>query len=62
MMDWILGLIEKYGSMVSCWAWNKRWSKRDPNEWIKGYRLWQLDQKDIETRLWQRLRKWNTKK
>ena len=48
--------------MVSCWAWNKRWSKRDPNQWIKGYRLWQLDQKDIETRLWQRLRKWNTKK
>ena len=62
MMDWILGLIEKYGSMVSCWAWNKRWSKRSSSQWIKGYRLWQLDQKDIETKLWQRLKKWNTKK
>ena len=44
MVDWILGLIEKYGSKVSSWAWNKRWGKRDPNEWIKGYKKWKNEE------------------
>jgi hypothetical protein len=43
MRDWILGLIEKYGSKVSSWACNKRWGKRDPKEWIIGYNKWKKD-------------------
>jgi len=26
--DFILSLIETYGSKISCWAWDKRWDKR----------------------------------
>jgi len=44
MMDWILALIERYSSKVHVWAWNKRWGKRDRNEWIKGYKKWKKDQ------------------
>ena len=40
MKDFILNLLEKYGGKISSWAWNKRWAKRDPNAWIKGYRKW----------------------
>ena len=40
MKDFILHLLEKYGGKISCWAWNKRFAKRDSNEWIKGYRKW----------------------
>ena len=40
MKDFILHLLEKYGGKISCWAWNKRFAKRDSNEWIKGYREW----------------------
>ena len=29
MKDFILNLLEKYGGKISCWAWNKRWSKRN---------------------------------
>ena len=37
---WFLSLLEVYGSKISCWAWDKRWGKRDHHEWIKGYREW----------------------
>ena len=40
MIDYIYSLLEKYGGKISSWAWNKRWAKRDPNVWIKGYRKW----------------------
>jgi len=43
-IDWILALIERYSSKVHVWAWNKRWGKRDRNEWIKGYKKWKKDQ------------------
>jgi len=26
---------ETYGGKISCWAWNKRWSKRDRHKWKK---------------------------
>ncbi len=29
MKDYIYSLLEKYGGKISCWAWNKRWGKRD---------------------------------
>jgi len=29
MKDYILNLLETYGGKISCWAWNKRWSKRN---------------------------------
>ena len=45
MINYILGILEKYSSVINCWAWNKRWSKRDPNEWIKGYNKWKKDKK-----------------
>ena len=44
MKDWILALIEKYGSKVHVWAWNKRWGKRKPGYWKKGYEEWKKDQ------------------
>jgi len=28
LIDFILSLIETYGSKISCWAWDKRWDKR----------------------------------
>jgi len=34
MKDFILNLLEKYGGKISCWAWNKRWSKRNYVPWI----------------------------
>ncbi len=40
MKDWILNLIETWSGKLNSWAWTKRWGKRDPNEWIKGYREW----------------------
>ena len=40
MIDYIYSLLEKYGGKISCWAWNKRFARRDPNEWIKGYKKW----------------------
>jgi len=43
MIDYILSILEKYGSAISCWAWNKRWAKRDRSEWIKGYNKWKKD-------------------
>ena len=37
-MGWIsdkfLGFLETYGGKMSCWAWNKRWSKRNYVPWI----------------------------
>ena len=29
MKDFILHLLERYGGKISCWAWNKRWGKRN---------------------------------
>ena len=34
MKDFILNLLEKYGGKISCWAWNKRWGKRNYVPWI----------------------------
>ena len=28
-MDYIYSLLERYGGMISCWAWNKRWVNRN---------------------------------
>ena len=28
-MDYIYSLLERYGGKISCWAWNKRWGKRN---------------------------------
>ena len=37
-MGWIsdkfLGFLETYGGKISCWAWNKRWNKREYVPWI----------------------------
>ena len=38
--DNCLHLIEKISGRINVWAWTKRWGKRDPDEWIKGYREW----------------------
>jgi len=27
MRDWILNILEIYGSKISNWAWHKRWNK-----------------------------------
>ena len=27
--DWFLNICEVYGSRISCWAWHKRWNKRN---------------------------------
>ena len=40
MRDRILAFIEHWSNVIYGWAWDKRWKKRDPNEWIKGYREW----------------------
>ena len=41
--DFLLGLLENFGSKLSCWAWDKRWKERKhitQKEWVKGYREW----------------------
>ena len=34
--DWFYYLCEHYGGAVSCWAWNKRWSKRSDRRYKHG--------------------------
>jgi hypothetical protein len=36
--DLILNWIERISGRLHNWAWDKRWKKRDSDEWIKGYR------------------------
>jgi len=38
--DIVLAFIERWSSRINVWAWDKRWDKRDLNEWIKGYKEW----------------------
>jgi len=40
MKDKLLAWIERISGRLHNWAWNKRWEKRDPDEWLKGYREW----------------------
>ena len=40
MKDNILAWIERVSGQIHSWAWDKRWKKRDPQAWIKGYREW----------------------
>ncbi len=44
MKDYILSIIESLSAKINVWAWNKRWNKRDPNAWVKGYRKWKKKQ------------------
>ena len=34
--DWFYSLCEHYGGAISCWAWNKRWSKRSNRRYKHG--------------------------
>ena len=34
--DWLYSLCEHYGGLLSCWAWNKRWNKRNKNRYKHG--------------------------
>jgi len=34
--DWFYSLCEHYGGALSCWAWNKRWSKRSDRRYKHG--------------------------
>ena len=38
--DHVLRLIEVKAGQIHSWAWDKRWNKRDPKEWVKGYKEW----------------------
>ena len=38
MKDKLLAWIERISGRLHNWAWDKRWKKRDSDEWIKGYR------------------------
>ena len=40
LIDPFLSIIETYSGKINSWAWTQRWGKRDPDEWIKGYRDW----------------------
>lgn len=45
MIDWIIGKIEHYSSMINVWCWNRRWKNRDEgtgyqDNWLKGYKKW----------------------
>ena len=40
LIDPFLSIIETYSGKINSWAWTQRWAKRDPNEWIDGYREW----------------------
>ena len=33
--DWFLNICEVYGSSISCWAWHKRWNKKN-TKWYKN--------------------------
>jgi hypothetical protein len=50
MIDWILGKIEHYSSIINVWAWQKRWGNRDngtgyQDSWLKGYKKWKRKRK-----------------
>ena len=34
--DWFLNICEVYGSRISCWAWHKRWNKRNRRRYKHG--------------------------
>ena len=34
--DWLLNICEVYGSRISCWAWHKRWNKRNRRRYKHG--------------------------
>jgi len=40
LTDPFLSIVETYSGKINSWAWTQRWSKRDPNEWVEGYREW----------------------
>ena len=40
LIDPLLSIIETYSAKINGWAWTQRWGKRDPYEWVKGYREW----------------------
>ena len=40
LKDSILNWIEKTSGRIYNWAWDQRWKKRDPDEWIRGYKEW----------------------
>ena len=33
LYKWFLRVCETYGSSISCWAWHKRWGKRNRYKW-----------------------------
>ena len=43
LKDSILNWIEKISGQIHSWAWDQRWEKRNPEEWIKGYKEWKKD-------------------
>ena len=48
LTDPFLSIIETYSGKLNSWAWTQRWGKRDPNEWIEGYRKWkELQEKGV---------------
>ena len=48
LTDPFLSIIETYSGKINSWAWTQRWAKRDPNEWIDGYRKWkELQEKGV---------------
>ncbi len=34
--DWFYSLCEHYGGSISCWAWHKRWNKRNRRRYKHG--------------------------
>ena len=34
--DWFYSLCEHYGGSISCWAWHKRWNKRNNRRYKHG--------------------------
>ena len=34
--DWFYALCEHYGGAISCWAWHKRWNKRNRKRYKHG--------------------------
>jgi len=48
LTDPFLSIVETYSGKINSWAWTQRWGKRDPDEWIKGYRQWkELQEKGV---------------
>jgi len=34
--DWFYSVCETYGGKISCWAWHKRWNKRNRKRYKHG--------------------------